>query len=48
MKKTSEKEIMEYIGSIFEKLGCKKIKNPAIPTFLPRVIPKKERWKSKE
>ena len=43
-KRTSEEEIIEFIGSIFEAIGCKKAEDPAIPTFLPSVIPKKQRW----
>ena len=48
VKNKNGKEIIDFIGNIFEKMGCRKIKNPAIPTFLPLVIPKKKRWKSKE
>ena len=44
MAKASEKEIEDFIDSIFEVLGCKKVDNPAIPTFLPKVIPKNQRW----
>jgi len=44
-KSEKESEIVEFMGSIFEAMGCKKVEDPAIPTFLPLgVIPKKQRW----
>ena len=45
MTEKTDIEIKEFVGSIFAAMGFEKIEDPAIPTFLPRAIPKKERWK---
>lgn len=48
-KRTSEGEVEEFMGRIFEVMGCKKAEDPAVPTFYRLgVVPKGERWSAKK